>query len=444
MDLQERNALAPVRKGSAVGPGLFSFSCSLRAGLRLRPDELERLQLVRLQPLLEHAYRSVPYYRRLFDSVGFRPHHLRRPSDLQAIPVTTREQLQKIPKNEITTQRIASRLREAHTSGSTGVPLTVYQARREAWMRKLLTLRAFFQNGLKWSDRVVTISRHPSTTRGLWFKRFPLLQQWNLCFFEEPEKLLHALLELQPTVIYGFAANLAILADLMLKKGIDPLKPRFVATSSDLLTPGFRRVIAKAFHADPLDIYNCTELGDIACQCERRSGLHINADWLIVELLRGGKQVLASELGEIVVTNLFRYAMPMIRYSPGDLATLTEASCPCGLRLPTLTNLEGRTNSVVPLPDGRFFKGFSTIMGDFLEVDRYQIVQTALDCFLVRIVASRGACNELPERIARIVRERLGPQVRVECEAVDAIKPLPSGKYQSVIPLAPVDFGNAP
>lgn len=426
-------------------PNLFSFSRSLQSGLRLTEAPLQAARLARLTRIVEHACKEVPYYRGLFDSVGFKPGQLKRLSDLRFIPVTTRERLQEIPRDELISRAVrAHRLRVARTSGSTGTPVAVYRTRQESWLRKMLTLRTFLHNGLRWNDRVVTISRQPS---GAPFER---LQNWwpvatlrNLWFHEQPEAIIRELQRLQPTVIYGFASNLAIIADLMLRGGIDDVKPRLLATSSDPLTAGYRRLLARAFHSEPLDLYNCTELGDVAWECQRRQGLHVNADWLCVEVLRAGEPVGPGGTGEVVVTPLYRYAMPLIRYSPGDIATVAQDPCACGVTLPMLSQLEGRSQNVVPLPGGRYFAGFSEIMSHYPEIKRYQIVQTALDAFTVRIVPGHEFSPQVSHRIARVMTERLGNRIRVEVSAVDESELGARRKSLTVIPLHPVDLGSA-
>jgi phenylacetate-CoA ligase len=424
-------------------PRLLSFGWSLRAGLSLNGAELQTLRLARLRQLVEHAYHNVPYYRRLFDSAGFRPRHLRRLADLAAIPVTTRERLQKIPPDDLISHAAdREKLRSARTSGSTGVPLTVYRTRGEARLRQLLTLRTFRCNGLRWDDRVVTLSRRPTAARPRWFSRWRGAPLWNLCFFEQPEVIVRWLKRLKPSVIYGFATNLAIVADLMVQERVDDLRPRLLATSSDLLLPGFRRVLLQAFGTAPIDIYNCTELGDIGWQCQQRQGFHLNADWLHVEILRSGEQAAEGECGEVVVTPLYRYAMPLIRYSPGDAAVRVESKCPCGLQLPVLGKIEGRTQNIVRLPFGRLFAGFSEIMSQFPEVNRYQIVQAALDAFVVKVVPGRDYCEETSRRINEALSARLGQGINFDVREAQVQELGQPGSYRTVVPLRPVDFAN--
>jgi phenylacetate-CoA ligase len=426
-----------------MAAGLISFSAGLRSGLRLGAKELETLQLMRLKSLITHAYENVSYYRKLFDSVGFAPRHLKRLSDLEAIPVTSRQTLQKVPYTEMVAHGVdPTRLRKSQTSGSTGVPLQVYKTRRESWARQLLTLRAFLHNGLRWNDRVLTISHSPTTPvqRGKFAPRL-YRRRWNVSFFEEPEKQLQTVEKIRPAVIYGQASSVAVLGDLILKR-LGPMPLRLVATSAESLMPGYRTVIRTAFGMEPLEIYNCTELGDIGWQCRRRMGFHLNADWLRVELVRHNQVVAPGEIGEVVVTSLYRYAMPLIRYSPGDIAALAQTPCLCGVGLPMLSRLEGRTQALVPLPNGRYFIGFSPFMTQFPEIARYQIVQPALDQFVISVVLSSESSHELLNRIAEALGAKLGRDVRVEVRAVEPMQLIEGpGKFRPVIPIGPVELG---
>jgi len=426
---------------------LISLAWGVRDGLRLHATELEALQLQRLRRLLDHSYENVPYYRKLFDSVGFRPGHLKQISDLSAIPITTRQKLQTTPSTELIARGAhLARLERSQTSGSTGAPLHIYRAPREKWFRLLLTLRAFLHNGMRLTDRVVTISSRPPSGGAecdIWVRRL-LRRRWNISFFEEVDVQLRKLLNLRPAVVYGYAANVAVLADLLLKKGLAPMPLRIAASSGEILMPGYRRVIQKAFCVDPVDMYSAADLGHIAWQCNRRKGFHINADWLHVEIVRQEQSAIPGEFGEVVVTSLYRYAMPLIRYSPGDFASLGEALCPCGLGLPLLNSLEGRTQSLVPLPNGRYFIGFSTLMSQFSEVSRYQVVQKALDHFVVNVIPGAGFFSEVLSRVSADLSAKLGAGIRVEARAVTASELIQGpGKFRPVIPIGSVDFSQS-
>ena len=423
-----------------MGPRLIPFAAGLRSSLHRSRQQIEALQFFRLQQLIKHAYTSVAYYRELFDSVGFKPRHLRKLTDIDAIPVTSRETLQQIPSTKLISHGLAySRLRKSHTSGSTGIPLEVYKTRQESWLRLLLTLRAFWLNGLRWNDRILTISHAPSTpVRSLGSTLTPYPRRWNISYSEDESILVKRFFEICPTVIYGAASRVAILANLILKQVGDPIPMRLVVSSAESLVSADRISIQTAFGVEPLEVYNCTELGDIGWQCMKRNGFHLNADWIRVDLLQQGEIASPSDSREVVVTSLYRYAMPLIRYSPGDFASVSPDLCECGIELPMLGSIDGRTQTLVPLPDGRYFMGFAQILGQFSEIRRFQVLQTALDHFVVNLVLVSGNSSAVSDRAAEALKSKLGADVRVEAHAVDRSQLIEGpGKFRPVIPIAP-------
>lgn len=421
-------------------PVLISSALGLRAGLYQPAEVREKVQLARLQRLIHHAYSNVPYYRELMDSVGFKPRHLCTARDLEAIPVTSREALQQAPKETLIARgRSLDRLRRSHTGGSTGVPVEVYRNRQEHWLRCLVILRAFRHNGLRFTDRVLTISRAKSKSINNFDIRYlPYLKRWDLSYFENEKSLVRTFAQARPTVLYGSAARVSVLASLIKEQCDAPVPLRLVATSAESLTAGDRSLIRAAFKSEPFEIYNCTELSDIAWQCSTSKRYHINADWLHVEIVRDGQNVRTGESGEIVVTNLYRYAMPLIRYSPGDLGTAAAALCDCGVQLPVLDSLDGRIQAIVILPNGARFTGFPRILGKFSEIRRFQVVQNALDQFDIKIVPVGAMPAELLQQIEQSVGSALGADVHVRAQVVELSRLIQGvGKFRPVIPLPP-------
>lgn len=425
-------------------PPLLSSWSDLRAGFERSPEELETLQLKRLQALAHFAYQNVPYYRTLFDSVGFQPRHLKRLSDLRAIPITTRERLQAARVEDLIARGYsAATLMQTRTSASTGAPLTVYKSRLESWTALPFRWRIWRYHGIRFNERILTINGRPSTAAPA-STRFRLAPaRVNLSIFESPQAILDALLRFRPTVLYGYAFHVAQAARLAREKGLCDWDLRLVATSGTMLVLPDRKVVQEVFACDPIDIYSSSELGDIGWQCRRRDGFHLNADRVYVEFLRDGRPVEDGERGEVVVTQLYRYSMPLIRYRLGDVAVPRQAPCACGIRLPMMERLEGRTLNVVPLPNGRWFIGFLVIMAEFPEVEKFQVVQKALDEFQISVVPGRDYSPVVAERIAATVRSRVGADIRVEVKPVAANELIQvSGKAEPVIPFARVDFGN--
>lgn len=423
-----------------IAPRLISSWSDFHSGLHLTPAELKSLQLARLRALVGFAYEKVPYYRKLFDSVGFQPRHLKQISDMEAIPVTTRERLESArPEEVIARGYSAAKLKQTRTSGSTGAPLTVYKSRHESWLGVLSRLRTWSYHGLKWNERILTINGRRSTAHERqWMQNLPVPWRWNLSIFDAPETMLAMLERLRPSVLYGYAFHVSLLASLASEQDLRDWGVRRVATSGTMLLPRFRNIIKDAFNVDPIDIYNSSELGDIGWQCQRREGFHLNADQLYVEFLRNGRCVGDGERGEVVATNCYRYAMPLIRYSLGDVAVPSDEPCGCGIGLPIMRRLEGRTLNVVPLANGRWFIGFLVIMSDFPELAKFQVVQKALDYFQVSVVPGANYSSDVLARIEKAISLQVGSGIRLEVRAVEARDLVEIGGK-----LAPVDFGNA-
>ena len=116
------------------------------------------------------------------------------------------------------------------------------------------------------------------------------------------------------------------------------MRPRLIFTSGELLDPATRRAIEDGFGAPVFDIYGCTELKEIAWECPAHAGLHLNADWILLEVDPPGSA------GKILVTPLYSRAMPLLRYEVGD----TGWSCPAAALAGAACRWSGRRSAAAP------------------------------------------------------------------------------------------------
>jgi phenylacetate-CoA ligase len=114
-----------------------------------------------------------------------------------------------------------------------------------------------------------------------------------------------------------------------------------------------RELIEEAFGAPIYDTYASIEFNLLAWQCRQTGGLHTCDDGVVMEIMDGARAVREGEEGEVVGTDLHSYAMPMIRYRLGDIATKGRSPCPCGQPFSTIRSIRGRTIDCFTLPDGR-------------------------------------------------------------------------------------------
>ena len=125
--------------------------------------------------------------------------------------------------------------------------------------------------------------------------------------------------------MYGFPSYLTRLGEV----AEGTIKPNFVFTSGEMLDGETRRAIERGFGAPVFDIYGCTELKEIAWECPAHEGYHINSDRVVVETLHADHST-GRQDGALLVTSLYNFGMPLIRYQLGDTGRLIAASCSCG------------------------------------------------------------------------------------------------------------------
>jgi phenylacetate-CoA ligase len=190
-----------------------------------------------------------------------------------------------------------------------------------------------------------------------------------------------------------------------------------------------RAAIEQVFGCPVTNRYGCEEVSLIASECERRHGLHVNADSVYTEIASG-------ESGKLLVTDLTNRAMPLVRYQIGDVVVGSGRVCGCGRGLPMIERVEGREADYVVTPSGALISGISLTENFALLIPgtaQVQIVQESLHFLRIRLVADDRFGDAGRRRIAELVADTFGPGVRHEVELVDAIPQEPSGKYRFCI-----------
>jgi phenylacetate-CoA ligase len=146
-------------------------------------------------------------------------------------------------------------------------------------------------------------------------------------------------------------------------------------------------------------------------------------------------QAFTDRSGDVCVTDLHNYAMPLVRYLNGDSATYSERFCACGRALPLLESIDGRKLDIIVSPDGRTVAGefFVFVMLDFPQIRQFQIVQDAPDKLEIRIVARADLNDEHRNRLIHAVAHRMGDQVEVWINDVTDIPLTSAGKRRITV-----------
>lgn len=404
-------------------------------------DRVERFQSRRLRTLVSHAAERVPYYRDLFLAGGVRPADVRGLQDLLRLPIAKREEMQQRPASDLVARGSdPARLIEHRTSGSSGVPLTI----RRSWFEERLlhtfryiTLR---QLGLRFS------SRRAQITVGAPFGR-PVFAPARLDCLAPARALLDELAILRPDVITGFAGTLAWLASEATGADRSRIRPRFIVSGAETLTPSMRRQITECFQVPVYDFYGAHEFNLIARECPCTGLYHVLDHSVVVEVLVDGRPAAVGECGEVYATALHSLAMPFLRYRLGDLAARGPSPCPCGAPCSTLQFIRGRSVDMFVLPGGTKFHPYELVIPlthSSLWVRRYQIIQEALDLIRVKVVSESGRApgREREDALRNQLCAGLPPGVTVVLESVQNLPPALNGKFRPYYSLVNRDAEN--
>ena len=135
----------------------------------------------------------------------------------------------------------------------------------------------------------------------------------------------------RPDVIVAYAHSLYTFARSLEERGLRPFSPKSIIVGAEKLYPFQRELIEKVFEAPVFETYCSREFMLMSSECDRHEGMHLTAENLLVEVLdNDGRPTPEGEQGNVVVTDLYNYGMPFVRYANGDRAVAGRGACSCG------------------------------------------------------------------------------------------------------------------
>ena len=321
------------------------------------------------------------------------------------------------------------------TSGSSGTPFRIWLSDDDNRLRSLALLRTMQWHGFRITDKVLCIRdmRGLYVSKKYWFQSAGILDREYIDLFEKRETILQRLYNSHFDILSGYTSELSVLASEILKQRKKALRPKLLYTGAEFLDAKRREIIREAFGIDPIDLYSTIETGIIAWQCAKRSGYHIDADLMAVEVVRDNQPCPIGEEGELVVTNFFSKITPVIRYSLGDVATISDKHCSCGCNFPMLKGIAGRLVDCILLPSGKRLSPYTLTCSieDIHGLRSYQITQTSRHEIIINYVSSTSIATEVSSQIISRLENLLGKGVSVKTNRVDEISKK-KGKFKVV------------
>jgi phenylacetate-CoA ligase len=356
-----------------------------------------------LQQHVEYAAGSSPFYRRLFS--GLHPGEITGPEDLAALPFTCKSDLEadhaqflSVPEEEIVDFCL--------TSGTTGKPVAMLQTRRDLERLAYNEEVSFRGAGISRQDRVL-IAAAIDRCFMAGYAYLLGLHRIGATAVRGGSSNVGQLMELirisKPTAIVGVPTLMLAVGERFVQEGTDPaqLGVRKIicigepVRNQDLSLSPLGSRLSLCWNSQIFGTYASTEMATAFTDCAQGMGGHLRPDLMVVEIVAEDGRVLPpGEYGEVVATPLQVTGMPLVRFKTGDIATIHDAPCPCGLTTVRLGPLVGRKaqmlkyrgTTVYPPAIGAVLQGIKAVRGHYIEVysdfdlsDRIKVVVGTAD-----------------------------------------------------------------
>lgn len=441
------------------------FLATLRQTQFMPPEQMRHYQRGLLERLLRHAREHVPFYR---DSGRLDP-LFRRDGAVDwdrwaEVPLLTRQDLQGDLQGELQSdpQGAPERLRAAalgpehggtwtlSTSGSTSEPVKVVHTElsgRFAWTTVLL--RDFERHAVDPTRRLAFLRPFtpgefdlsgPRRREG-WFAELAGLglagERFDLADTRPAGELVDAVAALRPAYLHVQPTTLELMLAHDRAGALARLGLVQVITFGEHLSPATRDAVRRQLGCGVLDLYGSNECGFIASTCPHCGGYHPHAETAFVEVIGAdGSPCGPGAVGQVVVTPLYNYAMPLIRYDHADEARVA-GDRRCRITLPALDAILGKKRLPFRFAGDRAMRPTvpTDAVIDYLDARAFQVAQVAPDRVEFRIVPGRLAAADMRfDDMTRLLRAMWWDGLQVDYRVVERIpRPSPRAKPQMFV-----------
>ena len=376
----------------------------------MSPEDMKKLQSERLVKQVKHVWDNVPYYRKKMEEKGVTPEDIKGVEDLHKLPFISKADLRDQYPYGMLAADLKNCVRIQSTSGTTGRRVVAYYTQKDVDLWEDCTARAIVAAGGTNED-VCQISYGyglftggPGLNGGSHKVGCLTLPMSS----GNTERQIQFMMDLKATILCCTPSYAAYLGESMKEKGIAP-EDNFLKAGifgAEPWTEEMRRDIEKSLGIKAYDIYGLTETSGpgVAFECEAQSGMHVNEDHFIPEIIdpETGEVLPEGEKGELVFTSITKEAFPLLRYRTRDICVLHREKCSCGRTLIKMAKPMGRSDDMLIIRGVNVFPSqIETVLLNEGYTPNYQIVVDRVnntDTLDVNVELN-------PERFSDVVKE---------------------------------------
>ncbi len=438
----------------------------LKKSEHLDTQQIRLLQEKRFKDLLKHVLEKSKFYKRYYQEHGItidkaddvtlqdlptinKKIMMGHYDDFVCDPVLKREDLEKFisdPSNR--GKKYRGSYQVIHTSGSSGtIGLFVYGANDWDMLRALVLTRVSKTKiSLFKKTKLAYIGATDGHFAGISLVQGAprlLMDLLPLSVNSPLGEICQKINEFQPDALSGYSSGAYLLAQEQIKRNID-IKPKRIMCSADPLTLKMRQTIKQAFGIEPINFYAASESIGMAAECDIGQGFHLFDDWHSFEIVDENlKPVEPGEPGKLLLTNLYNYTQPLIRYRLDDEIILDDKPCECGCPFPLIKNIAGRQEEFLWFEKGDGTKEYihPLVIVEFVVpgLEKLQVVQTQRNKLLMKVIIhgnKEDILSAIRKRMKEILKGKgLEDVVSFEVEVVKEIEnDAKTGKFKLIIP----------
>jgi len=405
-------------------------------------DKIDGLQKSRFLALCKHAEKNSRYYHDRTAIKALNPANS-LDATLATLPLLTKDLVSEHYQSLVINSPDQENIKKS-TGGSTGNPFHFELDYASYIKREAVMWRGYGWAGYTYGQRALYLWGADAGVMGAakklkdrMYHRFYNRKMLNSFALSEHNMAdyLKTINQHKPSVIVSYVNPIFILSQYIIDNNIPIRAPHRILTGAEPLYEFQRKTIQKAFQCKVMNTYGCREFMLIGAECEQQDGLHINSDHLIVETLNDQGESVIDEEGDVVITDLFNYGMPFIRYKNGDRAILSSKKCACGNPFPLIKEIKGRKLDAIKAPNGSILPGefFPHLLKDIRAINKFQVVQNCLEELELSVVQS-GVLQPADRKYIENELDRYTDgSLKLKVKVVDDIPLTASGKYRVTV-----------